>query len=292
MNDIYGIDPTSPSDFRDFAHLMRLFEIDQGRFIANYPNGGWLPAMREHLRRMPDMEQMKAKELWLSIGRSAMVPMPGNFNHEWSWAENASTTIRDKVFKLIGPKACPPTLEAIDQALLNPEAFPDASGGHIQRSATAYAKAARPLLQTSPKIVLVDPYFKLRYFDDRTETFRPSIRHRKSLEELFREAVKWRRVEIFCLAVSEKEALRSDESGEIFCNELKVLAASCNAASIDLELDVLDPLSSTERHPRYLLGMERGLHFDWGFDTGPQETTSHIEWISKNALQPLLKRFT
>jgi hypothetical protein len=38
--------------------------------------------------------------------------------------------------------------------------------------------------------------------------------------------------------------------------------------------------------------MNRGLHFDWGFDTGDAGSTNHIEWMGKSVLEPLLKRFT
>ena len=61
---------------------------------------------------------------------------------------------------------------------------------------------------------------------------------------------------------------------------------------IELEVQSLDQNVATDRHPRYLLGMERGLHFDWGFDIEDAKSTNHVEWISKSALQPLLARFT
>ena len=59
-----------------------------------------------------------------------------------------------QVRKIIGRKGCPATMEPLEKALMDPNGFPDASGGHIQRTATAYAEVARPLLQVSPKIVL------------------------------------------------------------------------------------------------------------------------------------------
>lgn len=291
MNDVYGVDPAAPSDFRDFAHLMRVFEVDQGRFIADYPSGAWFSALREHIAALADLDQMRACELWLNVGRSAMVPVSGKFNRTRSWPENA-LEIQSHVVKLIGTKGCPATLVPIDQVLIEPEGFPDASGGHIPRTAEAYAKAARPLLQTSPKVVLIDPYFKLRYFDAQTRQFRSSFRHRQSLEALLREAGKWGRVETFRLVISEKEALKDDDDGSIFEAQFAELAAKCEGSSIELEWDLLDNNYSSDRHPRYLLGMERGLHFDWGFDTGDVDTTNHIEWIGKSALKPLLKRFT
>lgn len=290
MNDLYGVDPAAPSSLRDLSDLMRIFGPGEGRFIADFP-GQWFHDLQRHMRSLSDLQQMAALEMWLQMGRHAVLPTKARFNPAWSWNENA-VTLRAHVVKLIGRKECPASLEPIDKVLVDPNAFPDARGGHIPRTAEAYAKAARPLLQTSPKIVLIDPYFKLRNRDQKTDQFRPSVRHKKSLEALFREAVSWRRVECFKLAVSLEQALDGDETGEIFESDLQVLADSCGAHAIELEYVLLDSRISTDRHPRYLLGMQSGLHFDWGFDTGDADSTNHIEWMGQTVLKPLLKRFT
>ena len=291
MNDVYGIDPAAPSDFRDFAQLMRIFEVDQGRFIADYPGGGWFPHLRQHLGELATLDQMKAVELWLKVGRSALVPMHEKFNPSYSWPENA-IHLHGHVKALIGASGCPATLTPLSDYLLDPAAFPSASGAHVQRTPDAYVKAARPLLQTSPKVVLVDPYFKLRYFDERARVFRPATRFRKPLEALLCEAVRWKRVEVFKLAVSPKEAFDDDPEGEVFSDQLSELAVAIGAGAIELEIQLLDQDVATDRHPRYLLGMERGLHFDWGFDIEDANSTNHVEWVSKSALQRLLTRFT
>jgi hypothetical protein len=291
MNDVYGIDPAAPSDFRDFAHLMRVFDVDQGRFIADYPGGGWFSRLQQHLADLATLDQMKAIELWLKVGRSALVPTQERFNPGRSWPENA-VHLQGQVKALIGTSGCPATLTPLRTLLVDPSGFPDAGGAHVQRTPDAYVKAARPLLQTSPKVVLIDPYFKLRYYDEKAGVFRPATRFRKSLEALLREATRWRRVEVFKLAVSPREAFNGDPDGSIFSEQLAILADDSGAAHIELEIQELNPNIAIDRHPRYLLGMERGLHFDWGFDTADAGSTNHVEWISKSALRPLLERFT
>lgn len=291
MNDVYGIDPAAPADYRDFAQLMRVFDVDQGRFIADYPGGGWFARLRQHLGELATLDQMKAIELWLKVGRSALVPIQEKFNPARSWPENA-THLQGQVKALLGGVGCPATLTPLVEHLVDPAGFPDASGAHVQRTPDAYVKAALPLLQTSPKVVLVDPYFKLRYYDERAGVFRPAMRFRKSLEALLREAVRWRRVEVFKLAVSPREALADDPDGAVFADQLSDLADAVGADAIELEIQSLDPNVATDRHPRYLLGMERGLHFDWGFDIEDAKSTNHVRWIGKSALQPLLQRFT
>ena len=291
MNDVYGVDPAAPSDFRDFAQLMRVFESGQGRFIADFPME-WFRELRVHMKSLSDVQQLKVLEKWLTVGKAAVVPFNARFNPTKSWAENAAT-LTGQVRKVIGSKGCPATMEPLDEALLDPNGFPDARGGHIPRTASAYAEVTRPLLQTSPKIVLVDPYFRLRYFDQRTDRFRRSERHWKSLSAILNEAIKWKRVEVFKLMVSEDEALKEDPDGEVFASDLEDVVEKSGAKNvIQIEWDLLDRSVSTERHPRYLLGMASGLHFDWGFDTGDVSTTNHIEWMGKSVLEPLLNNFT
>jgi hypothetical protein len=292
MNDVYGIDPAAPSDFRDFATLMRLFEIDQGRFITDYPRGGWFINLKQHLDSLslsaPD--QLRAVELWLKVGQSALVPVEQKFNPAHSWPENA-IKIQGKVKALLGAANCPATLVPLSEYLSDPNGFPDARGAHIHRTPNDYVKVARPLLQTSPKVVLVDPYFKLRYLDRNSGKFR-AARFCKVLDALLREAVYWGRVEVFKLAISPKEAFLEDPEGKIFSDELLALVDKAGAASIKIETEQLDPSKPIGNHARYLLGMKRGLHFDWGFDTADIGPTNHVEWISRSALQPLLQRFT
>ena len=40
MNDLFGIDPQSPSCMRDISDILRLFSPSEGRFIADFPSNG------------------------------------------------------------------------------------------------------------------------------------------------------------------------------------------------------------------------------------------------------------
>lgn len=291
MNDLYGIDPAAPSDFTEFALLMRVFETGHGRFIADFPME-WFHDVRAHMKSLTDIQQMQALELWIKIGRNAVLPTDVFFSPTRSWPENA-TALAGKVKKLIGAKDCPATVQPLEQELLDPNGFPDARGGQIRRTAAAYAVAARPLLQTSPKVVLIDPYFALRFLNRRTNQMQRSRRHWKSLAALLIEALKWKRVETFKLMVSPEKALMEDADGSVFSADLEELRGEVGAVGkITIEWFGLDSSVSTERHPRYLLGLTSGLHFDWGFDTDDEGTTNHVEWMGKSVLDPLLKNFT
>ena len=64
-----------------------------------------------------------------------------------------------------------------------------------------------------------------------------------------------------------------------------------SVTGISVEYDLLDDTHTLDRHPRYLLGNECGLRFDWGFDTNTDGSTNHVEWVGSAALKPLLDRF-
>jgi hypothetical protein len=288
MNDLYGVDPAAPASMLEFVSLMRFFGPGEGRFIADFP-GQWIHDVSQHIKSFSQLEQMAALELWVRYGRYALLPTGARYNPKWSWSENA-TNLSEHVVKLIGTKGCPATLVPIDRALLDPGVFPDARGGHFPRTAHSYATVARPLLQTSTKIVLVDPYLKFRTTIEGTNSYRQVSRFRETLDALFREAVKWKRVECFKFAVSTKEAFHGDPGGKDFKSEMRKLADKNGAHDMKLDFCELDDHSST--HARYLLGMHSGLHFDRGLDTGDPTSKNHIDWIGPAALQPLLVQFT
>lgn len=289
MSDLYGVDPTAPSSLLEFASLMRLFDTGEGRFIADFP-GEWIADVAQHIKSFSQLEQVAAIE-WLRRGKHALLPTGARYDPKWPWSENAITLGKEEdVVSLIGAKGCPATLVPIDRALLDPSVFRDARGGHFARTAQSYAKVARPLLQTSPKIVLIDPYLKFRTIIEGTNSYRQIPRFRETLDALFREAVRWKRVECFKFAVMSKEAYQGDPGGKMFKDEMRRLANKNGAQSMELDFCELDNHSSS--HARYLLGMRNGLHFDWGLDTGDPKSKSHINWIGPAALQPLLDHFT
>lgn len=298
MNDVYGIDPSAPSSIEEFTQLMRLFGVGEGRFIANFPID-WVSRFHEHIQSLSPMEQHRHLQRWIDGGRNSIVPVQaiGSFKATFGWLEN-SALIKDEVVKIIGAKGCSAIATPLNEALMNPDGFPDASGAHIERTPRAYAKAARPLMQTSSKVVLVDPYFKLRYRDIHDgNKIRYSRRHAETLSALVTEALKWKRVSVFCLFISNKEALIDDPDESTFKSDLAEIRNRCGAPDDFFEHKLLDSNYSTDRHPRYLLGMNQGLKFDWGFDVDDQKSrgplsTNHVEWIGRKALEPLLKRFT
>ena len=285
MNDIYGIDPCAPNNLRDLSHLVKIFGPSEGRFIADFPMG-WSTEMHDHMKKVSDIGQLAMVEAWLRLSKHSVLPVKARFKNSQSWQENA-IALKDEVVKLIGPAGRPANIvHPIDQMLVDPDAFPDSRGGHLLRTSHSYVKAVRPILLGSPKIVLVDPYFSLR-FKDKNGLWRDD-RRCKFIELLLKESALARKVECFEIFTDTTKSVDTD----ICLNHLKSIADAAGAGSMHLQVQILDKRLSTDSHPRYFLGMASGLHFDHGFDIFDDGSTNHVEWIGKSALTPLLDRFT
>lgn len=289
MNDRYGVDPCAAGSLTELASLLRQFGPEHGRFIFDFPSN-WYSNVRDHFRNAGDVQRTKLTELWLSKAKTSILPAKVRYSADFDWAQNAAY-LKDDARGLIGPAGSRPPCRALEDVLVDPDALPNSRGGHIPRTARAYVEVARPLLQISKKIVLVDPYFRLRYRPKGSKETRPSHRHIRFLRALIQAAQAERQVEVIKLMVSPDEAMVEEDDGAEFKSELRSLRESIGGAETVVEHGLLDAKHSLDRHPRYLLGNECGLRFDWGFDTQDDGSTQHVEWVGGAALKPLLDRF-
>jgi hypothetical protein len=286
MNDLYGVDPATPSNLRDLSDLMKIFGPSEGRFIADFPMQ-WSSELHKHMHKVSDVGQLAMVEAWLRLSKYAVLPVKTIYKNNQSWQENAFA-LKDEVLKIIGPSGRPSNIiQPLDKLLTDPEAFPDARSGHIVRTSASYVNAIKPILFCSPKIVLVDPYFALQFLDKHTRTWRTD-RRSKFIGLLLQTAALSRKVECFEIFT---DPTKSDEATTSL-KELKKIAENSGAGGMHLQVRLLDKRHPLDRHARYILGMESGLHFDHGFDIFDDGSTNHVEWISKSALTPLLDRFT
>ncbi len=291
MNDHYGVDPGAAATIEELTNLLRHFGPQHGRFIVEFP-GEWYAEVKRHFGAARDVERSKLLELWRRHASAALLPTGVRYRAQLTWHENAAYLLAAQdAQELIGPEDARPPCKPLSTVLLDPSALPDARGAHIPRTPQAYVSAAIPLLQISPKVVMVDPHFRLRYRAAGGGSPRPSHRHRRSLQALLRAAAQQRRVEVFCLMVSKAEVLLDAGDEKVLKEDLRSVQEAADAREIDVRHEFLDPGHPLERHPRYLLGKECGIRFDWGFDIADDSSSNHVEWVGAKALQPLLDRF-
>lgn len=286
MNDVYGVDPYAPTSANELISLLRLFGPSEGRFIADFPMD-WIAEVRSSFGEDHPMAQARALE-WLHRRRHAFVATRHRYLSGRTWPENAAA-LHNEVRALIGARGCAPTQMSIDDALYGVDAIADAIGALIPRTHEAYVGAAWPLLSISPKVVLVDPYFRLRG-PDRFKRDQ-AARHERVLSALLAEAQRRRKVEVFRICVSARSALEDDPRGAAFETDLCRVASAENIRDITLEYVVLEDFADPRQHARYLLGRGCGIQFDHGFDTARDGSTNHVHWLKAAELTPLLERF-
>jgi hypothetical protein len=289
MNDRYGVDPCAAASVGELAGLLRQFGPQHGRFIFDFPPD-WYAEVRNHFQGEGEIRRAQLVELWLRMVRRSLLPTRARYSSTLPWAQNAAHLVADAK-GLIGPAGSKPPCRGLEDVLVDPGALPDCRGEHIPRTARAYVDAARPLLQISSKVVLVDPHFRLRYRVPDTANTGIARRHSRSLTALLKAAQEERKVEVFKIMVSPIEAMIDSDGGARFEKDLAQVQSDASAGGICLEYDLLDTSNPLDRHPRYLLGNQCGLRFDWGFDTGDDGSTNHVEWVGDAALTPLLDHF-
>jgi hypothetical protein len=287
MNDLIGIDPQAPASIRDLTDLLRIFGPSEGRFIVDFPLD-WKHELREHLRTFSDLGAMVGDEIVKYRLAHAVLPTNIRFRSNMSWPENAMN-LRGEVFKLVGLSGKQVNLvEPIDEVLSDPNAFPDASGALVDRTPDAYVAAARPILMVSRKVVLVDPFFTLKFQSDFRGGWVPD-RRRKVLVQFMLEAVKWRQVEAFEIFYSPSKTGRSIDAQRL---DFQGIVDEIGASRISVDVHSLDRNEADKQHGRYLLGLRNGLHFDHGFDIACDASKNHVEWVSSGVLRTLLDKFT
>ncbi len=286
MNDRYGVDPCAASTVLELASLLRQFGPEHGRFIFDFPSD-WCAQAGGRFPGAGDIQRARLTEL-LRRAKRSLLPTQARYSVDLPWAKNAERLTG--VTGRIGPAGSRPPCRALEDVLIDPEALPDCRGGHIPRTPAAYAEIARPLFQISRKVVLVDPHFHLRYRPEGLRETRPAYRYVNSFKALI-QAAQAEKVEVFKLMVSPSRALINEDDGERFVTDLSAILSDADVPDDWVEYDLLDEEHSFDKHPRYLLGNECGLKFDWGFDVKNAKWTNHVEWVGRAALTPLLERF-
>lgn len=287
MNELYGVDPAAPAGAEELITLIQKFGPNEGRFIFDFP-GDWLTHVKAQLESVAPIQRERALAcLWRF--RHALINTDLRFHSSKPWAENA-VTLKNDATGLIGPRGCSAGLMSIDRALYDIDALPDSRGDHVSRNPASYVKASWPLFAISPKVVLVDWYFRLR-FRNNAGYIQADQRRRKVLLALLAKARQLRKVTTVCMYISREHALVGDSDGSCFKSDLRKLAEEVGAPNLTLEYRLLDANSGEKQHARYLLGTGCGLHFDHGFDAPADASLNHVHWLSATEVRPLLKKF-
>ena len=276
FNARYGVDPTTPQSLQDLGLLRLLFGPSEGRFITEYPSD-WRERFHAYARSLGDLQAHRAVEVLQQLKHALLAEGEApSWDSARSWAENASPLKAELDWMdLLGPPGSPAPVKVFQKLLDEAEPLPPSRGALIWMTADAYAKAARPLMLTSPKIILVDKYFDPRK-PDRAEV----------LVALLRVALEGGKVNYLEVCNNYK-----------FPEEHKNAIDDC-LRKVDAKDRIKTEVKSIQRggknkgisvHARYLLGNHGGPHFDHGFQIHSPEkpTRNDVQWLERSKWEDL-----
>lgn len=253
MHAIFAIEPKAINNWRDLKYTLEKFGYSNGLLIARFPKT-WMRLVMEACQGngLGDVELKRIEEKLRQAKDDRLVRMGLPFAGD-DWLCNvknnavceslSAVLVRDQME--VERFHC---LADVDEAL-----FRNRRDVQVKRNAQALAEAARYVLLSSGRVVLVDPYFeaKPKCCKVLQAMARLCREHKHHLDE----------VVIYTTSSSSKRHANHDVS------DYKRLLASELAEGIKLRIYTL-PADSLDHdfHARYLFNQLAGLRFDRGFE--------------------------
>jgi hypothetical protein len=275
VNEIYGIDPSSPRDLKDLKVLFTRFGLEHGRFISRYPSD-W---DRELISAFSDLSELDRSRLTrlLQMHQDAFLKSSAVFNRSKSWPKNvAEQHLRKKIFdRILARNPNEESFETLENYLWGENEDPSGSrGAFIEMTPESYAITCAPLFECSSEVHVSDRFFQLRNQSGNMNRKRWSVL--RALVEKAAQSAKCRRLFLhFELPheISTKSfETRVEEDLEEIANEF----------SFDFSYDIRE----TMHHGRYIFSIHGGLQFDHGFEIAYGQK-NHVHWLSSSELDHL-----
>lgn len=279
MNEIYALDPNSPTSVIELQLLAKFFGFSEGRFLAKYPID-WSFFLENHFSDVQGVQRLKLVNLIEKCNEQA-IPVPEGYMRSKPWIDNAiALQVKSKIFKkIISRDSNFRECQSLDDILYGDELI-DSRGGHIHSTIENYIEIIRPLLLVSTELFLQDVNL---HFEEKG---RRNWRQINFVKALFNELKNTNRCKKIYFVLN-LDIYDSDELQISMLDQFYQLANDVKFTNIDIELFFV---KKREAHARYIFSIKAGLQFDYGFDT-PPGAVNHIHWLSKSELEPLLDKY-
>jgi hypothetical protein len=290
MNEQYAVDPAAPQSVSELKLLLDLFGLSEGRFIPKLPEE-WFAEAERVLDPQTDMQRKRLEVLIQDAGkRACFLRVPFHVPSRETWLEKVQELRRKQaefgVAGLIVRSKVGGEIKALDDVLHDPGSrLPDGRAQDVEMTVAGYLKAAKPLLELSPLLCMVDPYFCFRSRLP-SGTWKQQIGRRRVLTELMRQAKAAGKVEKFRVVTSDEVALDEDRGGDHFCAELGKVAREAGFEPKQVEYRTH---AKSVMHVRLLLGPLGGLQFDQGFDQLGK--THRVSCLTSNEIDQLWRQY-
>jgi hypothetical protein len=274
MNEIFAIDPLAPKDLKDIKSIVSKFGMEQGRFIANFPDD-WVSLLLNHADKVSGLDRSRLIIL-LSKFKDSLIQVKMGYQRSKSWEDNVYK-ITSNIYKILGDNPNKYGFPTLESYLWGDDIIEDnGRGEHIPMTLGAYKSAVAPLFHISSEIHIADPFFQLR--DEFGNMDKRRIDILQAFIDVANESSRCESIKIhFKRRINISESIQ--EAG--YLEDLNHVLSRCNSF-ISLSFDIHNDMT----HGRYIFGVKGGMQFDHGFSLGSKKT-NHVHWLSKKELTPI-----
>ncbi len=275
MNEIYGIDPSSPKDLKDLKALFTRFGLTHGRFISRYPSD-WELALFTSFSDLSELDRARLSRL-IQSNQTAFLRSTTPFNRSKTWSRNvAEQRMRARAFdRILAKNPNDENFETLENYLWGEDDDPgDSRGAFINMTPECYANACAPLFECSSEVHVSDRFFHLR------NQFGGMNRRRWSvLRALVGKAAASTKCRLFVLHFEQPSAVSVKNFEMNLENDLEEIG---NEFSFNFSYDI----RSAMHHGRYIFSIHGGIQFDHGFEITHGQK-NHVHWLSSRELNHL-----
>tara|TARA_R110001599_G_scaffold50965_2_gene143528 strand:+ start:21 stop:944 length:924 start_codon:yes stop_codon:yes gene_type:complete len=282
MHAVFAIEPDAINNWHDLRYVLEKFGYSKGLLIARFPKT-WMSLVMEACRQngLGDVELKRIEEKLRQAKDDRSVRMGlssagdnwlGKVLNEAVMAKVTEVLVRDKhdAERL----HC---LAEVDEAL-----FDNRRDVQVKRNAQALADAARYVLLSADRIVLVDPYF---------QSEAKCCKVLKAMLDLCREqSHRLVEVKIFTSQKTDKRQV------DLIAGDYERLLGGMLEQGVRIRIYLLpDSDLDHDFHARYVLSQRAGLRFDRGFvepvDHGQREHMTDIACLDESRVAELGSRY-
>jgi hypothetical protein len=260
----YAVKPSLLNNWKDFRYFTEKFGVSRGRLISRYPKH-WKRLVYESLTNCGDVERKRIEE-GLQLLDDRLVRRQREWNSQYNWLANAEAEHLRSPFHAILARTNRKHREFVLEGDNVNETHPlwkVSTSCVIPRKAQEMALCVAVLLQSSNKVLFIDPYF--RPYD---------IRHRRPLEAFLaaviekRQSVSPTRIEIHT---------GNNTSADYFRGECERCLPSIVPQGIQVRIIRWRQRAGGEiLHNRYILTDIGGVSFGVGLDDGTDGETDEV----------------
>ncbi|MBF7728594.1 hypothetical protein [Pseudomonas sp. N040] len=282
MHALFAIEPQAINNWHDLRYALEKFGYSKGLLIARFPKT-WMRLVMEGCQRngLGDMELKRIEEKLRQAKDDRLVRMGLPYSGD-DWLSNAKTDAVRTSLSGILVRDNHHTEQFHCLAETDETLFEDRRDVQIKRNAKALAEAARYVLHSADRIMLVDPYFQARP---------KCCKVLEAMVNLCREEGH-RLVEVIVFTAQSTDERSVDRIAADFERMLEGVIKQ----GVCLRIHLLpDAALDLDFHARYVVSPRAGLRFDRGFveptDHDEREHLTDVTCLDKSRVNDLNDQF-